>query len=398
MPVGARLARDMPGRPQGGLSHVGARLARDIANLPVGARLARDLLRFLVTLLLLLPWSLHADYQEGLDAYQKGDYDKALGEWLEVTRSPPEQVHPGVLAETYYAIAMLFWTGQGVPQDTSNAAKWLQQAAQMHHAGAQTKLGYLSSSGQGIQQSDFEAFKWFQMAAWQGDADAQYNLGVLYREGLGVEVNQTKALEWFREADSNGDAESAKIVAQYEADTPASALPSEPIHDPIPIALVDDPVQTPAEAPSRASALQQAPGTMPKEVSRSPLADDPSRASALQQEPETGKSPLADDMSRASALLQANWILERDPQHYTIQVIALRNKSKLLDFTDGHPDWAPWAIYEQSLKGQPLWVLVQGDYSDVELARSAAMKFPTDIQKRDQLWIRRFSMVQGLLP
>ncbi len=177
---------------------------------------------------------MHADYQEGLDAYQKGDYDKALGEWLEVTRSPPEQVHPGVLAETYYAIAMLFWTGQGVPQDTSNAAKWLQQAAEMHHAGAQTKLGYLCSSGQGVPQSDFEALKWFQMAAWQGDADAQYNLGVLYREGLGVEPNQAKALEWFREAASNGDAESAKIVAQYEAGAPVSELFPEPTRYPTP--------------------------------------------------------------------------------------------------------------------------------------------------------------------
>ena len=116
----------------------------------------------------LLSYSVRADYQEGLDAYQKGDYDKALGEWLEVTRSPPEQVPPGIRAETFYAIAMLYWIGQGVPQDTAIAARWLQQAAEMHHAGAQTKLGYLCSSGQGVPQSDFEAFKWFQMAAWQG--------------------------------------------------------------------------------------------------------------------------------------------------------------------------------------------------------------------------------------
>ncbi len=135
-----------------------------------------------------------------------------------------------------------------------------------------------------------------------------------------------------------------------------------------------------------------------------PSEEAPDAAPAL--EAEVAGSELADETAvdefdaapPASALLQATWILERDPQHYTIQVIALRNKAKLMDFTDDHPDWAPWAIYEQSLKGEPLWVLLQGDYTDVELARAAASKFPTDIQKRDQLWIRRFVMVQGLLP
>jgi len=373
--------------------------------------------------------SVGADYQEGLDAYQQGNYDKALGEWLEVTRSPPEQVHPGVLAETYYAIAMLYWTGQGVPQDTATSAKWLQQAAEMHHAGAQTKLGYLCSSGQGVQQSDFEAFKWFQMAAWQGDADAQYNLGVLYREGLGVEVNQTKALEWFREAASNGDAESAQIVAQYESRVPAAepstepttepatvaateativatteatavapaAATAEPFYDPIPEALVDVPETTPREGAA-------APSThLPLDSGTLPSGDTPGAAPAL--EAEVVASELANETAveefaanpRAGALQQADWILDRDPEHYTIQVIALRDRTKLLAFTDAHPDWAPWAIYEQSLKGQPLWVLLQGDYVDVELARAAATKFPTDIQKRDQLWIRRFVMVQDLL-
>jgi septal ring-binding cell division protein DamX len=90
--------------------------------------------------------------------------------------------------------------------------------------------------------------------------------------------------------------------------------------------------------------------------------------------------------------------LDRDPQHYTIQVFALRNKAKLLDLTDAHPEWAPWAMYEQSHKGLPLWVLVQGDYAEMELARAAVQRFPTDIQQRNQLWIRRFVMVQGLLP
>ncbi len=367
-----------------------------------------------VLLWALLIGSVYADYQDGLDAYRKGDYDKALGEWLDVTRSPAEEVSPGIRAETFYAIAMLYWIGQGVPQDIGTAARWLQLAAELHHAGAQTKLGYLCGSGQGVPQSDFEALKWFQMAAWQGDADAQYNLGVLYREGLGVEANEEKALQWFREAASNGDAESAQIVAQDQSGTPVSenipeavpeavpeAIPEtdpKPFRDPIPESLVDVPVASPALGDSVPAA------DLPVDSGTTFPEEAPDAAPALEAEFVAAK--LADETAVAeldrqlpeSSFLQSSWINERDPQHYTIQVIALRNRDKLQGFADGHPDWAPWAVYEQSLKGQPLWVLLQGDYADVELARAAAGTFPTDIQKRDQLWIRRFVMVQGLLP
>jgi len=158
-----------------------------------------------------------ADYQAGLDAYVRGDFDRAIVEWQDVVESPPGTVAPAVRAETLYAIGMLFWMGQGVMQDTREAASWLQLAAEMNHSSAQTKLGFLYSKGQGVRQSDFEAYKWFLMAAQQGDADAQYNLGVLHRDGLGVEPNPEEAMKWFRKAAANGAVVSAGIISQQEA-------------------------------------------------------------------------------------------------------------------------------------------------------------------------------------
>ena len=252
---------------------------------------------------------------------------------------------------------------------------------------------------------------------------------MLYREGLGVEANQTKALEWFREAASNGDAESAQIVAQYETGGPApEPVPepttvatteaateatteattevdtepaAEPFYDPTPDALVDVPELTPsASTPPASDAI---PGADLPVDSGSALSEEaPDVAPALEAEVLAGELANETKVEEFDAappqgeLQQASWILERDPEHYTIQVIALRNKGKLLDYTDVHPDWAPWAIYEQSLKGEPLWVLVQGDYTDMELARAAVQRFPTDMQQRSQLWIRRFGMVQRL--
>ena len=313
--------------------------------------------------------TLHADYQAGLDAYQQGDYDTALGEWLTVARSPPGEVHPAIQSEACYAIAMLFWTGQGVPQDTAVAAGWLEQAARLHHAGAQTKLGFLYSSGQGVQQSDFEALKWFLMAANQGDADAQFNLGVLYREGIGVPANGTEALKWFREAASNGDVESARIVTEYEAGIPIGSSLTE---------------------------LEQNAG--------SPFVDDKPQDVSLPQDQdpavqaESSSLPAEENVNATEAAFGEDWIRARNPEHYTIQVIALLQPEKLFEFMGQNPDWSPYAIYQQKYQGKPLYVLVQGDYPDVDLARAAGQNFPAGIQQRDKLWIRRFVMVQGLLP
>ena len=281
-----------------------------------------------VMVLLLFAYPAQADYQLGLEAYQRGDYGRAFEEWINVANSAPGTVHPALRAETLYALGMLFWLGQGVVQDTTAAANWLRQAAQLNHAGAQAKLGYLYSSGQGVPQNNFEAFKWLLMAARQGDADAQYNLAVLYREGLGVETDGGKALQWFREAASNGDAASALIVAQYETGVAVSPAPA------------------------------QQPG---------------------------------------SVLAEA-WIRQRDPQHYTIQVMALRDRAKLLHMIAPHTTWSPWAIYQQTYRGKPLWVLVQGDYADAQQARAAARNFPASIEQSDKLWIRRFLMLQGSIP
>ena len=80
-----------------------------------------------------------------------------------------------------------------------------------------------------------------------------------------------------------------------------------------------------------------------------------------------------------------DWILARDPGHYTIQVISLRQPQKLHAFIAAHAEWAPFAIYGQDRDDKPLWVMVQGVYADVESARTAARSFPRGFQQRDRL-------------
>ena len=90
------------------------------------------------------------------------------------------------------------------------------------------------------------------------------------------------------------------------------------------------------------------------------------------------------------------WILQQNPEHYTIQVIALRSLPKLQSLTEGFDHLAPFATYTTELRGKPLHVLVQGVYSDVESARKARDNFPRAIQKTEKLWIRQFGKIQQL--
>jgi hypothetical protein len=64
-------------------------------------------------------------------------------------------------------------------------------------ARAESVLGLLYFNGEGVPQDKAEAMKWFRRAAEQGDALAQYNLGLSYAKGEGGEPDYVSAHMWF---------------------------------------------------------------------------------------------------------------------------------------------------------------------------------------------------------
>jgi hypothetical protein len=288
-----------------------------------------------------------ADYQTGLDAYEAGDYEKAMAEWKEEVNRPRVPTNLAVYREALYAIGMLYWQGEGVAQDYTAAAVWLKQAADINHPDAQNKLGYLYSTGQGVPQNYQQARHWFEMAAAQGNPDARHNLDLMSERGLFAEP----------EVAASGAGAKPDPLAQSEP---------EPQSDP-----------TPAPQPQEPSAAEQA-----------ARVEAQSRPAA---EPGPAAAPGADGDAGVE------WIKAQDPGHCTIQVIALRAPDNLHAFIAQHPDWAPFAIYTPAGNSKPLSVLVQGAYPDLKSARAAAAAFPAGLQQRDKLLIRRFGIVQGML-
>jgi TPR repeat protein len=91
----------------------------------------------------------------------------------------------------------MYASGQGVPRDYVEAAKWYRLAADQGDALAETNLGLMYNFGDGVPQDYAEAVKWYRLGANHGDALAQTDLGLMYAEGQGVAQDFVQAEEWF---------------------------------------------------------------------------------------------------------------------------------------------------------------------------------------------------------
>ena len=143
-----------------------------------------------------------AGVDEGVAAYQRGDYATALREW----RAHTEQGN----AKAQTNLGFIYERGLGVTQDYAEAVGWYRKAAEQGYARAQLNLGLMYSRGRGVPQDYAEAVGWDRKAADQGYAKAQYNLGFMYRKGRGVAQDYAEAVKWYRKAAEQGVAE-----AQY---------------------------------------------------------------------------------------------------------------------------------------------------------------------------------------
>ncbi len=101
-------------------------------------------------------------FEDGLAAYNRGDYATALRLWRPLAE--------GGIATTQYNLGVMYAKGQGVRQDDAEAVKWYRLAAKQGHARAQYNLGVMYNEGRGVPQDYAEAVKWYRLAAKQGNA------------------------------------------------------------------------------------------------------------------------------------------------------------------------------------------------------------------------------------
>ena len=115
------------------------------------------------------------DYQKGVDAAARGDYETAIEQWQPLAA----QGHP----EAQSRLGQSYFQGTGVARDYEQASKWVRQAAEQGEPEAQALLGQMYQSGLGVERSDEEAAIWYQKAADRGQPFAQYRLGLMLLDG-----------------------------------------------------------------------------------------------------------------------------------------------------------------------------------------------------------------------
>lgn len=125
---------------------------------------------------------------EGLAAYEKGDYRTALD------MLAPLSEHGVPMAQN--TLGKMYMQGKGLPQDYNKALQLFRKAAKKNLPNAQNNLGVMYAGGYGVKQDFKEAINWFKEAAKQDYAVAIDNLADLYDKGVAVSKDPIEAEKW----------------------------------------------------------------------------------------------------------------------------------------------------------------------------------------------------------
>ncbi len=134
--------------------------------------------------------------QDGMAAYQEGEYRQALQIWLPVARNGD--------AKAQYFVSELYIKGIEIEQNHPEALLWLEKSAKQGYPPAQSKLGDRYAYGYAVEKSDSLAVEWWKRAAEQGVLEAQFNLANMYATGRGIEKSPEKARYWYQKVAEKG--------------------------------------------------------------------------------------------------------------------------------------------------------------------------------------------------
>ena len=149
---------------------------------------------------------------DGLQAYESGRYAQAIKLLTPLASESNSQAQ--------FRLGMIYYVGQGVPEDEKLAVFWLKKAAAQGNSEAMFELGNAFLFGHQaallVPEPDREAALWYFQAASAGHVDAQYRLGLLFLAGKGVVVSHKEAMSWFRKAAARGHVEARRALGRVE--------------------------------------------------------------------------------------------------------------------------------------------------------------------------------------
>lgn len=135
--------------------------------------------------------------QDGARYFQHADYQHALASWRPLAAQGNPVAQNG--------LGIMYLDGKGVPQNTTEALRYLSLAAAAGSPLGQNNLGGLYRDGKGVPRDYVKAMEWFSASAAQGNSAGMYNLGLMYELGQGMKAEPTRAYMWYALAAEQGN-------------------------------------------------------------------------------------------------------------------------------------------------------------------------------------------------
>lgn len=163
-------------------------------------------------------------FQQGVAAYDKGDFTTAFKIWLPLAQQSDLAAMRNV--------ALLLRTGKGVARDPARALWFYEEAGSKGFALAQVNAAFMHLNGDGVPKNPEAAAFWFHAASLAGSPIAQYNLAVMYESGKGVDKDIGKAIGWYALAARGGSELAIKrlaiLVPELEGPKAPERMPPSP--------------------------------------------------------------------------------------------------------------------------------------------------------------------------
>jgi len=163
-----------------------------------------------------------AGYQEGVDAYNKKDFQKALSEWLPLAE--------GGNPVAQNSVGALYNNGLGVLQDNAQAFVWYSKAAEQNFPLAMRNLANLYATGHGVAYDLPTARMWYSRAAVLGDSVSAEKLKTLEA----MMANSRQALSPSASANLSST-QPARVGTNKQYVAPLPGEPAPPSAVPVPV-------------------------------------------------------------------------------------------------------------------------------------------------------------------
>ncbi len=133
------------------------------------------------------PREIAANYNQGIVAYQRGDYETAR----EIFQPLAEAGH----VKAQLDLGHMHEVGLSVSRSHAKALSWYRKAAQLGNPEGQTRTGLMYRNGKGTAQDYVRAYMWFSLAATQGHAGAAQHRADIARKISYAEIAEAQEME-----------------------------------------------------------------------------------------------------------------------------------------------------------------------------------------------------------